>query len=94
MNGQLSEAKRLLQLNYKMRQKHAHIFIDRDPDDEKSRSLLKVAYVQIQITSQAVRSLLTIVKSCHFSLQRLYSIARTHQRQLQASPVPPQRQQS
>ncbi|EDX16182.1 GD14567 [Drosophila simulans] len=41
--GDLSAAQRLLELNYGLRNKHAHIFIDRDPLDASSQQLLQVA---------------------------------------------------
>ncbi|KAH8414763.1 hypothetical protein KR215_002703, partial [Drosophila sulfurigaster] len=41
--GYLAAAQRLLELNYAQRNKHAHIFIDRDPMDASSQQLLQVA---------------------------------------------------
>ncbi|XP_034099644.1 alpha-tocopherol transfer protein [Drosophila sulfurigaster albostrigata] len=41
--GDLAAAQRLLELNYAQRNKHAHIFIDRDPMDASSQQLLQVA---------------------------------------------------
>lgn len=43
MYGDLEEAKRLLLLNFKLRNKHSHIFLQRDPLDEGSQKLLQVA---------------------------------------------------
>lgn len=41
--GDLAAAQRLLELNYALRNKHAQIFIDRDPMDASSQQLLQVA---------------------------------------------------
>jgi len=41
--GNLASAQRLLELNYSLRNKHAQIFIDRDPMDASSQQLLQVA---------------------------------------------------
>ncbi|KAH8294540.1 hypothetical protein KR044_007736 [Drosophila immigrans] len=41
--GDLAAAQRLLELNYAQRNKHAQIFIDRDPMDASSQQLLQVA---------------------------------------------------
>ncbi|XP_068141236.1 alpha-tocopherol transfer protein [Drosophila tropicalis] len=41
--GDASASQRLLELNYTLRNKHAHIFIDRDPMDASSQQLLQVA---------------------------------------------------
>ncbi|KAH8420545.1 hypothetical protein KR009_011283 [Drosophila setifemur] len=41
--GDVNHAQRLLELNYGLRNKHANIFLDRDPLDASSQQLLKVA---------------------------------------------------
>ncbi|KAM7347102.1 alpha-tocopherol transfer protein [Cochliomyia hominivorax] len=43
MYGDLEGAKRLLELNFKLRNKHDHIFLQRDPLDEGSQKLLQTA---------------------------------------------------
>ncbi|XP_037810373.1 alpha-tocopherol transfer protein isoform X1 [Lucilia sericata] len=43
MNGDLDGAKRLLEFNFKLRNKHSEIFLKRDPLDESSQKLLQVA---------------------------------------------------
>ena len=43
MYGDLDGAKRLLELNYTMRNKYPQIFLQRDPMDESSQRLLQVA---------------------------------------------------
>ncbi|XP_067635502.1 alpha-tocopherol transfer protein isoform X2 [Eurosta solidaginis] len=41
--GDVESAKRLLELNYALRNKHPHIFLQRDPADQESQQLLQVA---------------------------------------------------
>lgn len=43
MYGDLDGAKKLLEVNFKMRNKHSQIFLQRDPMDEGSQKLLQTA---------------------------------------------------
>uniref|UniRef100_A0A034WJZ8 Alpha-tocopherol transfer protein n=1 Tax=Bactrocera dorsalis TaxID=27457 RepID=A0A034WJZ8_BACDO len=43
MFGDVAGAQRLLELNYALRNKYAHIFLQRDPTDQESQQLLQVA---------------------------------------------------
>uniref|UniRef100_W8BTC1 Alpha-tocopherol transfer protein n=2 Tax=Ceratitis capitata TaxID=7213 RepID=W8BTC1_CERCA len=43
MFGDVEAAQRLIELNYALRNKHPHIFLQRDPTDQESQQLLQVA---------------------------------------------------
>lgn len=43
MYGDVEETKKLIEVNYALRNKHPHLFIQRDPQDDDSRRTFEYA---------------------------------------------------
>lgn len=49
MYGHVEDTKKLIEVNYALRNKHPHLFIKRDPLDEDSRRTFDYAYAIFQL---------------------------------------------